>query len=504
MYYFIAGLPMKRSSVFIISLLFTSLTIAERLDAAWFQAATDSSDLEQQIANIEQGLGPSIHLKGENQISWTIEERMEHHRVPGVSVAVVNEGKLCWAKGYGVANTENARLVSNETLFQAGSISKPVAALAALKLVDEGKIDLDEDVNLYLKNWKVPENELTRKEKVTLRRLLTHTGGLTVHGFPGYSQTDDLPTTIQVLDGKGNTAPIQVDTVPGTAWRYSGGGYTVIQQLVEDVSGVPFAEYLTEIILGPMGMKKSTFEQPLPRELHPFASAAYNRMGKVIDGYWHNYPEKAAAGLWTTPADLAIYCMEIQQIVAGKENGILSPRIVKEMLTQHQGDWGLGPSLDGENDELVFQHGGKNAGFSNDMFAYANRGQAVIVMTSGDNGIQLAAEIMRAIANQYGWRGQTRMLETVEMGGKQLEAFAGKYTLEMTGQTVVIQIEAIDKQLKVIIPSQRATKELTPIGDTQFVDTSDGTQVSFTKAKDGTIEGLTIDNRTKFTKSEVD
>ncbi len=217
-----------------------------------------------QISAVEQGLLPAIQVKGTPPKQYALMERMEHYKVPGLSIAVVKNGKIDWAKGYGIANSETGEEVNKNTLFQAGSISKPLAALAALKLVEEGKISLDEEVNSYLQGWKVPENKFTQKEKVTLRRLLTHTAGLTVPGFPGYQQSDSFPSIETVLAGKGHTPAVLADTLPGSIWRYSGGGYTVMEKLVEDVSGQPFEEYMAKYILEPIGMKKSTFEQPLP------------------------------------------------------------------------------------------------------------------------------------------------------------------------------------------------------------------------------------------------
>lgn len=468
----------------------------QRIDAT-------AESVEQEIARIEQSLGPAIQMAGDKKTQWSLKERMKHFKVPGVSVAVVKDGRLHWAKGYGIANSDTQTTVDENTLFQAGSISKPVAALAVLKLAQDGKVDLDEDVNKYLKDWKLPENEFTATEKVTLRRLLTHTAGMTVHGFPGYSQTDDFPSTVQVLDGDGNTAAIRVDTVPGTIWRYSGGGYTVMQKLVEDVSGMSFADYVQEQVLEPMGMDHSTYQQPLPEKFHTNASGAYNRRGKLIKGAWNNYPELAAAGLWTTPTDLAKYCVELQQIVAGKDDGILSQEIVQQMLTKHKNGWGLGPSLSGEKDELVFQHGGKNAGFSNDMFAYAHQGHAVIVMTSGDNGMELTGEIMRSIADQYDWRGKTQQYQVVEMTEEKLQEMAGKFQTEMDGRSIDIIIEVKEENaLHVKIPIQFTTKKIVPVEESKFIDMADGTTIDFQRDETGQITGFTINGQVEFTKSK--
>ena len=340
-------------------------------------------------------------ISNETQKGESLKEMMDYYKVPGISIAVVNDGKLIWAKGYGVANTTNGTKVNPETLFQAGSISKPIAALSVLKLVEQGKVDLDEDVNMYLKGWKIPECEFTKEEKVTLRRLLTHTAGITVHGFAGYNQDDDFPSITSVLKGQGNSGKVCVDMVPGSEWRYSGGGYTIMEKLVEDVSGMPLEEYMAINILQPIGMNNSTYNQPLSSDLISSASAAYNKSGKIIHGLYHNYPEQAAAGLWTTPTDLAKYCMEIQNIMSGKSDGFLSGEIVQLMLTKYDNDWGLGPALSEDGDSLKFGHGGKNAGFTNIFISSVYQHNAIIIMTNGDNGGELIPKIRKSISDYY-------------------------------------------------------------------------------------------------------
>jgi CubicO group peptidase (beta-lactamase class C family) len=334
---------------------------------------------------------------------FDLSQRMAYYNVPGVSIAVVNNGRIEWAKGYGIANSENGAKVDSETLFQAGSISKPLAAIAALQLVEAGKLELNKDVNLYLKNWTIEENEFTKNEKVTLERLLTHTAGTTVHGFPGYRQNETIPAIAAVLSGQGNTDAVIVDKIPGSLWRYSGGGYTIIEKIIEDVSGLPLEKYMDKNVLSPIGMTNSTYEQPLSDNRQAKASAAYNNNGKIIEGLWHNYPEQAAAGLWTTPSDLAKYCIEIQEILSGKKEGVLSEGIVELMLTKHKNNWGLGPALDKEGDSLTFGHGGKNVGFTNNLVAFAHKGSAVVIMTNGDNGGELINEIQKSIFDTYNW-----------------------------------------------------------------------------------------------------
>src|SRR6266851_5244466 len=247
--------------------------------------------------------GAAVCLAAEPLEKFDFAGRMAALHVPGASVAIIDGYRIVWAHGYGVMEFGSSNQVTPDTRFQAASISKPVAALAALKLVEEGKLSLDEDVNRKLKSWKVPENEFTREEKVTLRRLLSHSAGLTVHGFPGYDVDEKLPAVPQILDGMkpANTAAVRVDITPGTKSRYSGGGITVMQLLMTDVTGRTFPELMQALVLARIGMQHSTYQQPLPDESAESAATGHRENGDKIHGRWHIYPEMAAAGLWTTP-----------------------------------------------------------------------------------------------------------------------------------------------------------------------------------------------------------
>ena len=460
--------------------------------------AKKNREILSEINAIENGLIESIQIKGDSIRKFNILERMDFYKVPGVSIAIVENGKLKWAKGYGYANTENGAKVDANTLFQAGSISKPVAALAALKLFENDSIELNTDVNHYLKDWQIPENEFTKTEKVTLEKLLTHTAGTTVHGFPGYRQTDNFPVIIDVLNGEGNTAKIVVDTIPGSIWRYSGGGYTVMEKVVEDVSGLSFEDYMSENILLPIGMKNSTFQQPVTKELQSNISAAYDENGELVQGLWHNYPEQAAAGLWTTPTDLALYCIEIQDILKGKKEGVLTKVTIERMLTKHKNNWGLGPSLRYENDSLIFAPGGKNAGFTNDLDAYAYLGNALIVMTNADNGGRLITEIKNAVSQYYNWAiSQPQTIEVITLSDVTLKQFIGKYELKEQNLILEVQLKA-NKLLLNNTPIGDFT--LLPMTETKFIDLGSGTVLEF--LVDEKVRGFMVNDSFKLVKIE--
>ena len=289
-----------------------------------------------------------------------------------------------------------------DTLFQAGSISKPVTALAALRLVEQHRLTLDGDINGHLKGWKL---STPLGERVTLRELLSHTAGTTVHGFPGYAAGLTVPTVDDVLAGRApaNTKPVIVDTKPGTAWRYSGGGYTVIQKLMGDVTGHPFAEVLRGEVLNPAGMMHSTFAQPLDAALLANAAWPHDGTGKPVAGGPHTYPELAAAGLWSTPGDLLRYAVAVRDSARGKAGALISQSLATEMLTPGKGNYGLGLEIRGTPSNRDFSHGGSNEGYENFLVAYTGSGDGVAVMTNGAQGAELGLEITRSVAAAYGW-----------------------------------------------------------------------------------------------------
>ncbi|MDC6350458.1 serine hydrolase [Zeaxanthinibacter sp. PT1] len=376
---------------------------------------------------LENHLYREYHLASEGVQPDTLLNEMQKHHVVGTSIAVLHDGKIQWAKGYGLANDQAP--VDSTTLFQAASISKPIAALAVLKLLEDGKVSLDSNVNTYLKTWKLPGNKFTHDKKVTLRQLLSHTAGTNVHGFPGYTEKDSMPTGIEVLEGKGNTDAVVLDTVPGTRYRYSGGGYTIVQQVIEDVSGMTFETYMQQHILEPLGMHRSTYAQPLPANREAEASAAFDGQGNKINNGWHHYPEQAAAGLWTTPSDLLRYVQEIQAIRAGKTNGLLQPETVNMMLAENEHMHGLGPSLEKIGDTLIFSHGGKNAGYTNVFMGFADQGKGLAVLTNSDKGGRILSAISRGVSDYYNWGiYKPQLLDTISLPDSFLEQFTGNYT----------------------------------------------------------------------------
>jgi CubicO group peptidase (beta-lactamase class C family) len=332
-----------------------------------------------------------------------VPDRMAHQHVPGLSLACIHNGTVAWTQAFGVARV-GGEPVTPETLFQASSISMPVTALTVLRLVEQGKLNLDVDVSHYLRSWKLPTSRFTEEKKVTLRELLSHTAGATVHGFEGYAVGEKVPTLVQVLNGESpaNSAPVTIDFVPGTEFRYAGGNYTIIQQILIDVTGEPFPELMQEIVLQPLHMVHSTFQQPIPEKLRPLIAMPYDKDGNAIEGGPHTYPEMAVAGMWTTPSDLALFALAIQDALAGKPGAILSPSTAHQMLQPVLGFYALGFAIAGNGPNRYSSHPGVNAGFVAFLFVY-EKGDGVVLMTNGENTKALGLEIIHTLSKQYGW-----------------------------------------------------------------------------------------------------
>lgn len=351
---------------------------------------------------LETSLLPAI--VSANAKPFTLAERMAAYEVPGVSIAVIHNGKIDWARGWGVRDLATCLPVTPDTAFQAASISKLATAVVALRAVEQGKLSLDADINRSLRGWKLPSDPALAPSGVSLRQLLSHTGGLGVHGFAGYANDQALPSLYQILDGAppANSSRIRIEQPAGSQWRYSGGGYVVVQAALEDATSQPFSVRAQRELLKPLGMARSAFSQPPSRRI--LANAALGHVdGKGIKGGYHVYPELAPAGLWTTASDLARLLIDVQASAIGLSGHRLSPGMTRKMFSAGTKDWGLGPAVSGNEENLRFGHDGANEGFQSTMVAYAKRGEGIIVLTNGNQGRRLADEIVRAAAVQYGW-----------------------------------------------------------------------------------------------------
>lgn len=354
-------------------------------------------------------------------------ERMAQLDTPGLSIAVVEDSEIVWAQGYGVRRAGDDAAVTTETLFQSGSISKPVAALGVLRLVEQGVIDLNTDVNTYLRSWKVPPIDEWQPE-LTIRQLISHSAGLTVHGFPGYPEGSPLPTVPQILDGESpaNTGPVRVTIIPGTQFRYSGGGTTIVQQALEDVTSRAFPDLLHDLVLAPLGMTNSTYAQPLPDALHQQAAAGHRAGGQPVSGDRHVYPEMAAAGLWSTASDLARFAIGIIRAWRGEPNAILSQEMARQMLTPILPTGtaaldtyiSLGLFVNDDSDSPRFGHGGSDEGFTARLLGWPAAGRAIVGMVNGDTqdgARQLLDDVFHTIATTHSWEAPASEFPPVEV-----------------------------------------------------------------------------------------
>lgn len=409
----------------------------------------DSNDAN--MAAVEAGLLPPVVQAGEPLPMMLLEERMDYYHVPGISITVINDGKIEWSRGYGVVVEGGPQAVERDTLFQVASISKTIAATAIMLLQQEGLLDIEQEANRYLSSWMIPHNEYTAQTPVTIRHLLSHTGGLNVDGFDGYNREGPIPSLLQTLDGlpPANHAPVRVMQVPGTQFSYSGGGMEILRQLTEDVTGQSYPVYVNLALFSPLAMASSNYLQPAESA----AASGHDTHGNVVAGKWNIYPEFAAAGLWSTSEDLAHFALAVQKAAGGQQGTILLPETVASMLTPQatvSGDkkQGLGFQLQGG----MFLHNGANNGYRARLVAYRDRSQGAVILTNGDNGTYLIDEICRSIAHVYGWpdyNTEERLLVTVPVdvlssyaGRYRLDGGTAYYNLRQNANELMIQIEA--------------------------------------------------------------
>jgi CubicO group peptidase (beta-lactamase class C family) len=436
-----------------------------------------------------------VRVADQPDIALDLVERMKSYHVPGLSIAVIDDYRVVFAQGYGVAESGGGKRVDTTTLFLAGSISKPVFTSGFLRLVEQRKIPLDTDVNTLLKSWHLPDSRFTEREKVTLRRLLTHSAGLTVWGFPGYALGATVPSVPQLLDGAppANTPAVRNDTTPGARWLYSGGGMTIAQLVSTDVSGEAFPALLRRLMLQPAGMSRSTYENPLPTSRRGEAASGHEQIDAPVPGGFHVYPEMAAAGLWTTASDLARWAIALSHSYRGEPGGVLSPAMAKQMISKqvHQqppfgtGYWGLGIAVAGDADSLTFSHGGRDEGFVADMFMRPNTGRGLVIMMNGVAG-GLMTEIERAYAEEYGFGAPPRITRTVvTIPAAKLGEYAGRYVGIAGNDTtrIDVSVAADGKVLALYNSTSKRSIPIALLGGDKFVGLEGGGEWAFERAE---------------------
>lgn len=406
-----------------------------------FGQSNYSTEVEEQIKKVENNLAGRVKIEGKE--TYNILDRMALYNVKGLSIAVVKDYKVVWAKGYGWADEKEKRPVTTETLFEPGSISKSLNAVGILKLVQDKKLDLFVDINTYLKSWKFPYDSISKGKKITLANLLSHTAGLTVHGFPGYDRKSQIPTLPQILNGQppANTSAVRSENEPGLESKYSGGGTIISQLIVNDVTHLPYDQFMYDNVLKPMGMIHSSYSQPPNPDKFKYLATGYRSDGSEIENKFHVYPEQAAAGLWMTPTDLCNYIIETQLAYEGKSSKVLNQEMTKLRLTPYiDKSAALGVFIEERGGKKYFQHGAGNEGFRGFYYGTLEGGNGVAVFVNSDNA-QILFELMNSIATVYNWKGfyEPVSKKVVDVPESQLQKYVGIYTVINESFTSIVK-----------------------------------------------------------------
>lgn len=395
-----------------------------------FLRAQVPATVADRIKAVENNLAPNT-VYGDTVPQLNLQKQMEKYGIPGLSIAVVKDYQIDWAKGYGVADAKDKTPVTTATRFQAASISKSLNGVGLLKLVQQGRIDPTADINTYLRSWQFPYDSLSKNKKITLLNLLSHTAGLSVHGFRGYTTSEKIPTILQVLDGSkpANSPAIRSLFEPGLKFQYSGGGTTISQLMLMDITGQRYDEYMQKEVLDPLGMSNSFFTQPPPAGTENLATA--HNDGKPVKGKYHVYPEQGAAGLWTTPTDLAKYIIETQLAYQGKSSKVLNKEMTVKRLTPYMdASMGLGVGIFKKGDDQYFTHNGGNEGFLCTYIGSFDGGNGVVIMING-NSFSVITELANSVARVYGWKDfyKPSMKKAFMVHKETLQSYTGKYLL---------------------------------------------------------------------------
>jgi len=424
----------------------------------------------------------------------TLEQRMVEMHTPAVSIAVIDDFKIESVGAYGVRESGANDAVTADTLFLAGSISKPVFATAVMALVQQGVVDLDEDINKYLKSWQVPANKGWQPH-ITLRHILSHTAGLTVHGFRGYLEAETVPSVVQILNGEqpANSPKVEVNILPGVQFRYSGGGTTIAQLAITERLNESFPDLMKRLVFDPLEMNNSSFENPLPADLKPMAAVAHPWKSVALNGKYPIYPEMAAAGLWTTAEDLAKFGVAMLNSLRGVNSSYLSQSTLETMLSpqmpqeKEASDYvSLGFFCEGEGESAYIGHGGWDEGFVAELLLFKSSGKGAVVMVNSNEGAPLTSEILRAIADEYNWPDQAEQKRAVTLSD--LDSYAGSYE---TKHTYTYHLRATDGGLLLDYEKQSSIL-FEPSSKTSFFSKMLNTELTFELNDDGVVTGLSL------------
>lgn len=470
-------------------------------------AAADGQDAAVQRA-LASGLRPTVLPASASLPQWSLQARMAEHHVPGVAIAVLRNGQLVHSAGYGTRAAGTQDAVDADTLFSVGSVSKVVTAATTLRLVADGRLALDQDINSYLRIWKVPATDATPKPHLTLRMLMSHTAGLGVHGFADYLPGEPLPTLLQTLEGiaPAKNKPVRLTHPPGERGDYSGGGVMVEQLVLEDVSGQPLDALARAQVFKPLGMQHSHYTDP------PVGTA---NIAKAHDGDgaltalprgWQAFPEQGASGLWTSANDMAAFLAGLTASYRGQGN-FLPRYIATQMMTEVSPSWhGLGPRLDGAGATRIFHHGGSNDSYRAWIEGYLHTGDGLVILTNGENGAALTAEIRNALSDMLG-RGVNTPVRTMALDLREpaYADYTGVFEMDLKAPMAqrralvdifdapALQVKVANGEVRVGMAGAPRDGQVLPLTPTRFVSPDiDGLEIEFHRDAWGKVEGLSV------------
>lgn len=473
----------------LIILLAISIISCEKLEINKLQKTAQQDSLRTHMNSVLNNLKPFHYLKAKVQ-KQTIEGLMQKYNVPGLRIVFTEKGKISWSKSYGYANLKDSIRVDKNTVFQGASLGKPVTSMAALNLVEKGVLELDEDVNNKLKGWKVPTNEFTKNEKVTLRRLIGHTSGFNRYYGANYMSNEKLPTIIQTLSGeKPSKHPaVKLIAVPGEKYTYSNPGYLITEKLMEDVTGKKFENIIDELIFKPSDMKNSSFQQPAPKHLMDVRAIGYS---EYLQPYYYNIISfKAAGAILTTPDDLAKFTSTLIEDHKNGTNIILSKEMTSKVFNRGSRLEKLGFTLFNWKDDIAFRHTGHNYGFTSFMYGSVNKEQSLIIMTNGSNTHELFSQILYAVATEYNWDYfKSNEYEPVDISGKDLNVFTGHF--DWHGKKIIITNELDNLFLQI----DNSRFKLVPVGTNTFLAPENSLLITFPENLENEIKTIHIWDR---------
>jgi len=478
---------------------------------AWSQNPDQkySIEVQKKIDLVEHNLCGEIKI--ENAPNYSIEERMKFYGIQGVSIAVINNYQIEWAKGYGFADSVEQRKVTPNTLFQVASMSKSINAVGILKLYKDRQFDLNADINKYLKSWQFPYDSLSDGNKISMLHLLSHTAGISTHGFPGYETRDNIPSLTDILDGKPgvNSQPVRSEFAPGIKCQYSGGGTTISQLILEDQTGKKYADFMQENVLNPLKMTNSFFTQPPPSDKKNLLATGYYSGIRKVKGKYHVYPEQAPAGLWATPTDYAKYVIETQLSLEGKSENIFSKEETMFRLTPFKNDESaLGEFIIDKNGVKYFTHGGANEGFFSTHFGSFEEGKGLVIMVNSQADQALIDEIVNSIALTYNWENfYTPILKKeIKLPSNKLDHYCGSFLEKARNEKERGNMTKIIRKkddLFLMIEEQSKGFLIHFIDDTHGFITEENNVFTFLKNEKEAVTGLQFENGYEIEKTTL-